>query len=52
MVGFRCLLLKDGEPMKMTYDPTVAALTIRFVEERVECEVGLDPHLPGRIMPL
>ena len=28
-----------GTPMKMTYDPTVDALTIRFVEERVECEV-------------
>jgi uncharacterized protein YuzE len=25
--------------MKMTYDPGVDALTIRFVEERVECEV-------------
>jgi uncharacterized protein YuzE len=25
--------------MKITYDPSVDALTIRFVEERVECEV-------------
>lgn len=25
--------------MKITYDPTVDALTIRLVEERVECEV-------------
>ena len=25
--------------MKITYDPTVDALTVRFVEERVECEV-------------
>ena len=25
--------------MKIVYDPTVDALTIRFVEERVECEV-------------
>jgi len=25
--------------MKIIYDPTVDALTIRFVEERVECEV-------------
>ena len=25
--------------MKISYDPTVDALTIRFVEERVECEV-------------
>jgi len=25
--------------MKMTYDRTVDALTIRFLEERVECEV-------------
>jgi uncharacterized protein YuzE len=25
--------------MRITYDPTVDALTIRFVEERVECEV-------------
>ncbi|MBM4037136.1 MAG: DUF2283 domain-containing protein [Planctomycetes bacterium] len=25
--------------MKIAYDPTVDALTIRFVEERVECEV-------------
>lgn len=24
--------------MKIIYDPTVDALTIRFVEERVECE--------------
>ena len=25
--------------MKIRYDPTVDALSIRFVEERVECEV-------------
>lgn len=25
--------------MKIIYDPTVDALTIRFVEEQVECEV-------------
>jgi len=25
--------------MRIIYDPTVDALTIRFVEERVECEV-------------
>ena len=25
--------------MKLTYDPSVDALTIRFIEERVECEV-------------
>lgn len=25
--------------MKITYDPTVDALTIRLLEERVECEV-------------
>jgi len=25
--------------MKITYDPTVDALSIRFVEERMECEV-------------
>jgi len=25
--------------MKIIYDPSVDALTIRFVEERVECEV-------------
>lgn len=25
--------------MKLIYDPTVDALTIRFVKERVECEV-------------
>ena len=25
--------------MKITYDPSVDALTIRFVEEPVECEV-------------
>ena len=25
--------------MKISYDPTVDALTIRFVEEKVECEV-------------
>jgi uncharacterized protein YuzE len=25
--------------MKITYDPSVDALTIRFVEERLECEV-------------
>jgi len=25
--------------MKIAYDPQVDALTIRFVEERVECEV-------------
>jgi uncharacterized protein YuzE len=25
--------------VKLTYDPTVDALTIRFVEERLECEV-------------
>lgn len=25
--------------MKIAYDPTVDALTVRFVEERVECEV-------------
>lgn len=25
--------------MKIIYDPTVDALTIRFVEEKVECEV-------------
>jgi len=25
--------------MKIIYDPTVDALTIRFVEEEVECEV-------------
>jgi uncharacterized protein YuzE len=25
--------------MKLIYDPTVDALTIRFVEERIECEV-------------
>jgi len=27
------------EIMKIIYDPTVDALTIRFVEERTECEV-------------
>jgi len=27
------------KPMRIIYDPTVDALTIRFVEERVECEV-------------
>ena len=25
--------------MRIIYDPTVDALTIRFVEERIECEV-------------
>ncbi|MBM4033576.1 MAG: DUF2283 domain-containing protein [Planctomycetes bacterium] len=25
--------------MRIIYDPTVDALTVRFVEERVECEV-------------
>ena len=25
--------------MKISYDPSVDALTIRFVDERVECEV-------------
>jgi len=25
--------------MKLIYDPSVDALTIRFIEERVECEV-------------
>jgi len=25
--------------MKITYDPSVDALTIRFVDERLECEV-------------
>jgi len=25
--------------MKISYDPTVDALTIRFTEDRVECEV-------------
>ena len=25
--------------MKISYDPTVDALTIRFIEERVECNV-------------
>jgi len=25
--------------MKIIYDPSVDALTIRFIEERVECEV-------------
>ena len=30
---------RSGYKMKIVYDPTVDALTIRFVEERVECEV-------------
>lgn len=31
--------------MRIVYDPTVDALTIRLVEERVECEVVQDISL-------
>ena len=36
-----CVLFLKGvmEQMRIVYDPTVDALTIRFVEERMECEV-------------
>ena len=32
--------------MKIVYDPSVDALTVRFVEERLECEVI---HLNDRV---
>ena len=33
------VLMEVPAAMKIVYDPSVHALTIRFVEDRVECEV-------------
>ena len=45
--------------MRITYDPTVDALSIRFVEERMECEVirlndqvAIDIGPDGRIVAI
>lgn len=44
----------DGvESMKVSYDPAVGALTIRLIEERVECEtLPLNDQVPVHKLPV